>query len=66
MSKAQPFCDRSHMNTEFKPLNFKLAEKCNTMLLCGCKLTKKAPFCDGQTCVDLRRKENGKIKIFYF
>ena len=20
------------------------------MFLCGCKLTKKAPFCDGKTC----------------
>ena len=50
MSKKQPFCDRSHQGTLFSPLKFSLDEKKDQILVCGCKLTKTAPFCDGETC----------------
>jgi len=35
-------------------------------MLCGCKLSKVAPFCDGATCVEMKKIEEGKnnIKIF--
>lgn len=62
MSKSQPFCDGSHKGTVYKPLSFKLAEKCDQMLLCGCKLTQSAPFCDGKTCVNLRQSEDEQLK----
>ena len=28
------------------------------MYLCGCKLTKNAPFCDGETCLGLMNGES--------
>ena len=27
------------------------------MHLCGCKLSKNAPFCDGKTCMDIVQNE---------
>lgn len=53
MSKKQPFCDRSHKGTGFKPVNFKIGEKVESIFLCGCKLSSKIPFCDGVTCKEL-------------
>ena len=50
MSKQQPFCDSSHVGTSFKPIKFSLDEKIDSINMCGCKLSKNAPFCDGQTC----------------
>lgn len=45
-SKKQPFCDNSHIGTEFKPVEFTItAEK--RCKLCLCKQTGSAPFCDG-------------------
>jgi CDGSH-type Zn-finger protein len=61
MSKKQPFCDGSHKGTRFKSVSFKLAEKCDKMILCGCKLSKNVPFCDGLTCVKLKQEEESKI-----
>lgn len=45
-SKNQPFCDGSHKDTEFSPVEF-TADKTETVFLCGCKHTKHAPRCDG-------------------
>ena len=45
LSKAQPLCDDSHLNTEFSPVEFIVTEK-KRYSLCGCKITKKPPFCD--------------------
>ena len=45
-SKNQPFCDGSHEDTDFQPVEFTLKEK-STVYLCGCKWTADAPFCDG-------------------
>ena len=53
-SRNQPFCDGSHRDTEFTPLEFKIAEK-KKVALCRCKHTKGAPFCDG-THRELRPK----------
>ena len=45
-SKAQPFCDGSHMGTNFQPLEF-IASKDETAWFCGCKHTCEKPMCDG-------------------
>ena len=34
------------------------------MNLCGCKLSKKAPFCDGETCAKIRNGEELKTSGF--
>ena len=53
MSSKQPFCDKSHTGTNFKPLKFSLDEAQDVMHMCGCKLSSTAPFCDGVTCENL-------------
>jgi mannose-6-phosphate isomerase-like protein (cupin superfamily)/CDGSH-type Zn-finger protein len=45
-SKSQPFCDGSHVGTEFSPIAFK-AERDEEVIFCGCKQTATGPFCDG-------------------
>ena len=45
-SKDQPFCDGSHKDSGFEPLEF-TSEKTETVYLCGCKRTGSQPFCDG-------------------
>jgi len=45
-SKAQPFCDGSHKDTEFTPVKF-IAEESKTVYFCGCKATQNQPLCDG-------------------
>ncbi|CAA6605156.1 conserved hypothetical protein [Rhodospirillaceae bacterium LM-1] len=45
-SKAQPYCDGSHVGTGLAPKVFK-AEKSGTAYLCACKRTKTKPYCDG-------------------
>jgi class 3 adenylate cyclase/nitrite reductase/ring-hydroxylating ferredoxin subunit/CDGSH-type Zn-finger protein len=45
-SKNQPFCDGSHIGSEFSPKKF-TAVKTETAYLCGCKNTLNRPFCDG-------------------
>jgi CDGSH-type Zn-finger protein len=32
------------------------------MYLCGCKLSKKAPFCDGETCQKLLQGQKFEIE----
>jgi CDGSH iron-sulfur domain-containing protein 3 len=44
--RTQPFCDESHAGTGIEPLAF-VAERTETVILCGCKETGSAPFCDG-------------------
>ena len=59
MSRSQPFCDKSHIGSLFKPLKFSIDEELPgaAMHLCGCKLTKNAPFCDGRTCMNIVKGE---------
>ena len=45
-SASQPFCDGSHADTEFTPLEF-TAEASQKEALCQCKRTGNAPRCDG-------------------
>jgi CDGSH-type Zn-finger protein len=45
-SHRQPLCDASHEGTAFEPIIFQPAEDI-TVALCGCKLTRNPPFCDG-------------------
>ena len=45
-SKNQPFCDGSHVGTEFTPLKY-VPEKSEKKFFCTCKQTKNKPFCDG-------------------
>lgn len=45
-SKNQPFCDGSHRETEFTPVEF-TPEETKERNLCVCKETKNAPYCDG-------------------
>jgi len=37
-------------------VRFTVEEKCLSIDLCGCKLTKNAPYCDGETCLELKAK----------
>ena len=45
-SANQPFCDGSHVGTDFEPMAFEVTEK-KKVALCQCKHTGNAPFCDG-------------------
>ncbi|HXH71819.1 MAG TPA: CDGSH iron-sulfur domain-containing protein [Mariprofundaceae bacterium] len=45
-SQNQPFCDDSHIGTEFMPVQLLLKEK-TEVALCRCKQTGTPPFCDG-------------------
>lgn len=45
-SNSQPFCDGSHIGTDFLPKAF-TAQESGKADLCQCKYTGNAPFCDG-------------------
>lgn len=45
-SGKQPFCDGSHKDTEFTPVEFTLEEG-KKVFLCQCKQTATPPYCDG-------------------
>jgi CDGSH-type Zn-finger protein len=45
-SKTQPFCDGSHSDTDFTPVEFR-AEATKTVWFCGCKHSATPPLCDG-------------------
>lgn len=45
-SKSQPFCDGSHKDTDFSPVQFTVKES-GSAYLCGCKKTANPPYCDG-------------------
>ena len=44
-SAKQPFCDSSHVGSEFTPLELTVAAR-KKFALCQCKHTKKPPYCD--------------------
>ena len=45
-SKSQPFCDGSHLGTDFNPRVI-VSDKEQVAFLCACKHTRNSPFCDG-------------------
>lgn len=45
-SKQQPWCDGSHVVTEFEPEMITVSER-KKLVLCQCKQSKNPPFCDG-------------------
>jgi CDGSH-type Zn-finger protein len=45
-SANQPFCDGSHVGTDFSPTAFTV-EADGEAYLCACKQTGNAPYCDG-------------------
>jgi CDGSH-type Zn-finger protein len=45
-SAKEPFCDGSHKDTSFTPLEFVIEAK-QTVALCNCQRTSNPPFCDG-------------------
>ncbi|HQW21160.1 MAG TPA: CDGSH iron-sulfur domain-containing protein [Rhodocyclaceae bacterium] len=45
-SKLQPFCDGSHSDTAFTPIEYR-ATGSVTVQFCGCKQSAKKPLCDG-------------------
>jgi len=45
-SRSQPFCDGSHVGTEFAPRVI-VSDQDQEAYLCACKHTRNAPFCDG-------------------
>jgi CDGSH-type Zn-finger protein len=45
-SMKEPFCDGSHKDTTFVPVEFVIEAK-KKAVLCMCRRTKKAPYCDG-------------------
>ena len=45
-SSSQPFCDGSHKDTGFSPMQY-TAEANENVHFCGCKHTGNKPMCDG-------------------
>lgn len=45
-SRNQPYCDQSHVGTDFRPVRYR-ADATGSVLFCGCKHTGNPPFCDG-------------------
>jgi len=46
MSEAQPFCDGSHVSTDFLPVSY-TADATEAIGFCCCKRSNKGPICDG-------------------
>ena len=46
LTKKQPFCDGSNLDTDNLPYIFK-SEETKEVYFCGCKKSKSFPFCDG-------------------
>jgi len=45
-SSSQPFCDGSHEDTAFEPMEY-IAPETKRVFFCTCKRSKTAPLCDG-------------------
>ena len=49
-STKQPFCDGSHINTDFSPVIITIDKQVGQIAWCGCKTTKNPPYCDASHC----------------
>ncbi|ELU13000.1 hypothetical protein CAPTEDRAFT_174450 [Capitella teleta] len=47
LSKNQPWCDGSHVDTGIKPVMWKVPKQQSLHQICACKYTKTPPYCDG-------------------
>jgi CDGSH-type Zn-finger protein len=45
-SATQPFCDGSHKDSDFSPVEYK-ADKSEAVYFCGCKHSANGVMCDG-------------------
>ena len=45
-SSTQPFCNGSHKDTPFRPVEYTATED-ETVYFCGCKKSADTPMCDG-------------------
>ena len=45
-SATQPFCDGSHKDSDFSPVEYK-ADKSAAVYFCGCKQSANGALCDG-------------------
>lgn len=45
-SAKQPFCDGSHKETGFSPVEY-VANESRSVFFCGCKRSGRKPLCDG-------------------
>ena len=45
-SQNQPFCDGSHKETTFQPIEVTFSES-RRVAWCGCKHSQSPPYCDG-------------------
>ena len=50
MSTTEPICNSACKGTAFRPKVMTIEEDVDALYMCGCKLSVKAPFCDGNTC----------------
>jgi CDGSH iron-sulfur domain-containing protein 3 len=46
LSSSQPFCDGTHEDAEFSPVQY-VAPETRRVFFCTCKRSKNAPLCDG-------------------
>lgn len=61
LSKTQPWCDQSHADTSFEPIEF-VAPISGEFHICGCRQSQNKPFCFG-TCRG-HTPENSKSDLF--
>lgn len=45
-TKTPPFCDGSHMGSEYTPMEF-VVDEAKDVALCNCGLSHTPPYCDG-------------------
>ncbi|HVL00750.1 MAG TPA: CDGSH iron-sulfur domain-containing protein [Dongiaceae bacterium] len=48
LSQHQPFCDNSHLGTDFEPVPF-TAQRNEIVFFCACKHSSTAMLCDGKS-----------------
>ena len=62
LSKSQPWCDGSHIGTEYEPIRF-TAPINGVFYMCGCKQSENAPYCFGNCTGNARRSLADKYRF---